>query len=358
MIYVLLLIICLVIFYNKKGLPIFLYHQVNHLSNVNGDLFEEHLKILKNKKMKTITLSEYGEGKTPKNSILLTLDDGYYDNYKNVFPLLKKYNMKATIFLNTLYIGNERENTEIEISGMGNYKAMKNYVECGNGITDQYMTWDEIKEMSESGLVDFQCHSHKHVAIFKDIKLEGFFKGDEKDSTDMYLYGEVKEGYPKFPKRGEYSGPGIIIKRKFFDIFREYYIKTLKELDEKEAINLGNKFIEENKNEYFIFETESDFENRIKKELLLNKNLIEKNLNKKVQYFCWPWGHRSKKAIEIMEKMGIKGFITTKKGTNSYNPNWKMIRRIELRKYTVEKFKINLFLGRNLILGKIYGWVS
>ena len=39
-------------------------------------------------------------------------------------------------------------------------------------------------------------------------------------------------------------------------------------------------------------------------------------------------------------------------------PNWDMIRRIELRKYTPKKFKINLLVARNLILGKIYGWIS
>ena len=39
-------------------------------------------------------------------------------------------------------------------------------------------------------------------------------------------------------------------------------------------------------------------------------------------------------------------------------PNWNMIRRIELRKYTPEKFKINLSVARNLLSGKIYGWVS
>ena len=62
--------------------------------------------------------------------------------------------------------------------------------------------------------------------------------------------------------------------------------------------------------------------------------------------------------IELLKTLGVKGFITTKKGTNSYSPNWDMIRRIELRKFTPEKFKINLMIGRNLLLGKIYGWVS
>lgn len=38
------------------------------------------------------------------------------------------------------------------------------------------MSWEEIKEMYDSGLIDFQAHSHKHMAIFKDIKIEGLTK--------------------------------------------------------------------------------------------------------------------------------------------------------------------------------------
>lgn len=39
--------------------------------------------------MKTITISEYYNNNINKNSMLLTFDDGYYDNFKYVFPLLK-----------------------------------------------------------------------------------------------------------------------------------------------------------------------------------------------------------------------------------------------------------------------------
>ena len=99
-----IIIIALIIYFRNKGVPIFLYHQVNEISSVTPDLFEEHLKILKERNMNTPTLKEYGDGNIKSNSVLISLDDGYYDNYSKVFPLLKKYNMKATVFLNTLYI--------------------------------------------------------------------------------------------------------------------------------------------------------------------------------------------------------------------------------------------------------------
>ena len=214
-----IIIIALIIYFRNKGVPIFLYHQVNEISSVTPDLFEEHLKILKERNMNTLTLKEYGDGNIKSNSVLISLDDGYYDNYSKVFPLLKKYNMKATVFLNTLYIKEKRDGTtEILLNGKANYEAMKNYVETGDGTTEQYLTWEEIREMYQSGLVDFQAHSHKHTAVFVSDKIEGFFNGDEEEITDMYLYGKVERGYPKFKKRGEYSSQGITIKKEFFII--------------------------------------------------------------------------------------------------------------------------------------------
>ena len=97
---------------------------------------------------------------------------------------------------------------------------------------------------------------------------------------------------------------------------------------------------------------------RIKEDFLENKKIIERNLGNEVKFFCWPWGHRSKATIKVLKELGIVGFVSTKKGTNSMTANWDMIRRIELRNYSVKKFKINLLVARNLILGKIYGWIS
>lgn len=348
-----------ILYFQGKGVPIFLYHQVNRYSNISPEIFEEHLKILKNKGMKTLTISEFYENKVLKNTCLLTFDDGYYDNYKVVFPLLKKYNMKATIFLNTLYIKDKRE---CEVESLPNYQvnytAMEQFIQCGDAKNDQYMSWEEIKEMKNSGLVDFQAHSHKHTAIFVNDRLEGVLKGNEKDITDLYLYEEICEGYPKFRKRGEYASKAIIIDREFFKVFKKFYEKNLKGKSEKEIIKVGQKFVDNNKKQYFHYETEEEFGDRITEDFQTNKKLIEEKIQGEVQFFCWPWGHRNKNTIKLLKTLGIKGFVTTKKGTNYVNPNLEKIRRIELRKFTPFKFRINLFIARNYILGKIYEIVS
>lgn len=72
------------------------------------------------------------------------MDDGYEDNYTNLFPLLKKYNAKATIFVVTDTIG-----------------------------TPNHLTEAEIREMSESGLVEFGSHtqSHPRLSMLDDAAL-------------------------------------------------------------------------------------------------------------------------------------------------------------------------------------------
>src|SRR3712207_34524 len=157
MYWIFIFIFILVIFHNH-GIPIFLYHQVHPGSKVNPELLEQHLLWLSKKGYHSMTLSEYMEEGAPKKTVLLTLDDGYYDNYKYVFPLLKKYKMKATIFLNTLYISEERnKEEEIQENGIANQKAILQYMKTGCGESAQYMTWKEIR--SEERRVGKECRS-------------------------------------------------------------------------------------------------------------------------------------------------------------------------------------------------------
>lgn len=67
---------------------------------------------------------------------ILTFDDGYEDNYTEMFPLLKEANAKATVFVATSLVG-----------------------------TPGYLTEAQIKEMAASGLVRFESHTVSHVEI-------------------------------------------------------------------------------------------------------------------------------------------------------------------------------------------------
>ena len=118
-----------------------MYHSVNEtpFTSLTGlfvrpsDL-EDQLITLNSLGYEYIFADEFAYSDTP--TIMLTFDDGYEDNYTELFPLLKKYNAKATVFMITSAIDSEG-----------------------------YLSSEQIKEMAESGLVRFASHTHDHVSL-------------------------------------------------------------------------------------------------------------------------------------------------------------------------------------------------
>jgi peptidoglycan/xylan/chitin deacetylase (PgdA/CDA1 family) len=95
-------------------IPVLMYHkipllpmQTQHRIFVTKDSFEKHLQFFKAKSFTTVTFQEleaFRSGEKdfayfPKKPLILTFDDGYLDNLENAGPLLKKYDMKAVIYL-------------------------------------------------------------------------------------------------------------------------------------------------------------------------------------------------------------------------------------------------------------------
>ncbi|GAG21219.1 unnamed protein product, partial [marine sediment metagenome] len=90
------------------------YHRVNDENDqffhaVNIENFERQIRYLI-KRYTIINLEDVVDHikrgtRLPKNPIVITYDDGYKDNYLNAFPILRKYNAPATIFLTVGCIG-------------------------------------------------------------------------------------------------------------------------------------------------------------------------------------------------------------------------------------------------------------
>ena len=96
--------------------------------------FETHLSVLDELGYEYLFADEWQI--TNKPSVVITLDDGYVDNYTDMFPILKAHNAKATIFMVSDFIG-----------------------------TQGYLNEAMIKEMSDSGLVSIQCHTSHHLDL-------------------------------------------------------------------------------------------------------------------------------------------------------------------------------------------------
>lgn len=134
-----------------------MYHHINGDKYSNDlETFEKHLKYL----IQNYNFVIPGDSLDIKqNNVCLTFDDAYYDFYHYVFPLLKQYNLKALLAVPTgliSYSTNASTKQRLSLRHEDIYKD-KNYQKFGT-----FCTWDELKEMSDSGLVIIASHSHKH----------------------------------------------------------------------------------------------------------------------------------------------------------------------------------------------------
>jgi peptidoglycan/xylan/chitin deacetylase (PgdA/CDA1 family) len=100
--------------HHADWIPVLMYHKIPkeeldspHKIYVTQSNFEKHLQFYKSAGFETLTFTDLKQFKNgtrsfdqfPKKPLVLTFDDGYWDNLNNADPLLKKYNFKAQIFL-------------------------------------------------------------------------------------------------------------------------------------------------------------------------------------------------------------------------------------------------------------------
>lgn len=167
----------------RVALPILMYHSVCKDSAsaakfiVSEQDLREDFEYIKRNGFETVGTAELiafaEEGKPlPEKPIMITFDDGYFNNYKIAYPLLKEYNLKAVISIIGRYTDMYSENKDENI----NYS---------------HITWDEAREMAASGLVEIQNHSYNSHTT--DQGRDGTKKknGESQGAYAEYIYSDV-----------------------------------------------------------------------------------------------------------------------------------------------------------------------
>ncbi|WP_187696473.1 polysaccharide deacetylase family protein [Xanthovirga aplysinae] len=142
----------------KGEINCFVYHRFGEenypSTNISLETFERQLQWLQENHFTVLTLGEalklIDADNLPQKSVVLTVDDGYRSFILRAFPLLQKYNYKATVFVNTATVGG-----------------------------GSYMNWKELKQLVDAG-IEIGNHSHSHAYFLnysKEEKLK-IFKED------------------------------------------------------------------------------------------------------------------------------------------------------------------------------------
>src|SRR5689334_2080263 len=131
---------------SDSGATILCYHIVESPKDprmeVSSEVFRQQMRYLAMTGYTVIPLRdlyEYTTGKRaslPKNSVVITIDDGWRSTYTEVFPEMKRRGFPFTVFIYPKIIGQ----------------------------TPYAMTWKQIKEMAEAG-VDVQSHTYSHAFL-------------------------------------------------------------------------------------------------------------------------------------------------------------------------------------------------
>ena len=197
----------------KYDIPVIMYHRVVNNENEGGvhgtyitaKKFDEHMKYLKEHDYEPITFKELlklnyrNRFNNGKKYIILTFDDGYEDNYKIAFPILKKYQFKCIIYL-VSHLNYNKWDVEVPENPEKKFPLM---------------TWDMIKEMQEYG-IEFGGHTMTQQKLahipFEQAKEEitkstQFLeeKLEEKLVCFAYPYGDLNEQVKEFVRNSSYS---------------------------------------------------------------------------------------------------------------------------------------------------------
>ncbi|MDF2521748.1 MAG: hypothetical protein K0R84_2376 [Clostridia bacterium] len=271
---------------NIDRIPVLMYHHISEDKTkwdsvtISPEKFREEMLYLKAVGYNTIHFKDYidyvEQGKSlPDNPIIVTFDDGYLSNYQYAYPVLKQYDMKASIFIIGWSVGRKLHKDSV------------------TPITEHF-TWEQAKEMQQSGLIELQSHTYDLHNPSDEVNYGLGVSKLEKESVEQYksrletdaekieqlisqnIGGEVYAiSYP-YGSYNEYS-ESILKERGYrFTVTTQdgisdfgsstYTVKRINmpsEIDSRSLIR--QLLLKQQKNDYLPFEDEEDYQKRIKK---------------------------------------------------------------------------------------------
>ncbi|MCL5057401.1 MAG: polysaccharide deacetylase family protein [Actinobacteria bacterium] len=227
-----------------KGVPILMYHKVNPDSSTGGyglrvrpRDFERQMAYLSRNGYRSVSLSSLADhhekgSPLPPRPVVITLDDGYLDNYTYAYPILKKYGLTATIFVVSGTVGGINQ---------FDYRA-------GRQPKNKMAGWPQLREMAGGGIA-IGAHTVRH------------------------------------PRLGELS-PG-----------------------------------------------------EVRSEVAGSKRVLEKELHRPVEVFCYPYGSYNETVAGIVRESGFRAAVTTAQGLGRFAKEPFTLRRIRVRgDYSLQRF--------------------
>lgn len=267
-------------------IPVLMYHHISEdkskldSTTISPEKFKEEMLYLKVLGYNTIHFMDYIKhiliGKRlPDNPIIITFDDGYLSSYLYAYPVLKQYDMKATIFIIGWSVGKKLNK------------------DSKTPITEHF-TWEQAREMYQSGLIEIQNHTYDLHNFVEDINYGLGVSKLEKETYEKYknrLVADIAQlktlisqnlgsavyafSYP-YGKYNEYAEEFLKNKGYRFTVTTQegisdfsdstYLIKRINMQREQDSRSLISKLLtKQNKNDYLPYKNITDYRERNQK---------------------------------------------------------------------------------------------
>lgn len=282
-------------FFQRKRLIIVMYHRFtleNEPFKCNINTFEKHLKYF-NKYYNIISFDSYIQSlccksPLPNNPLIITFDDGYYDNYTIAYPLLKKHSAAATIFISTNFV---------------------NYNEWLWSNKLEYILWNSKKpEFS------FQLGSSDYLFSVED------FSSWHKSQLTIFNYlrelGSQRDSF--LAELGSFLR--VDVPDQTTEDFQSLDWSHVKEMQQN-GITIGSHTCS-----HPILSSINSQD--LHKEIDGSKNEIETITGKKIDYFCYPNGQSkdyNDEVVKLVEQAGYLAAVTTIPGFNYHSNTQRLL---------------------------------
>lgn len=255
---------------------------------------------------------------TPRRAVHLTFDDGYLDNWVNVWPLLERLGLRGTVFVTADFI--DRAGAPRPVRGAKD--GPRELDEWG------FMNQAEILLAARSGVLEFLPHGKTHTWYPREDRLAGFhLPGDRQVWLDWNLRPQHKARWIQdFPQGFAAAGWPILAFGKSLEVRRfladEHVLADFHREVVERALPLAAEALEEHWRDFRARhpsigrpETEAERLARLREELESTRLYLEELLGRPCPYFCWPGGGRQEESLRLAyETLGYRMTTTHQQG--------------------------------------------
>lgn len=176
----------------EHEIPVFTFHSIDPL------VFDKQLRYLQENGYETLSTREYltllrGERKCSGKSVVLTIDDGRQSVWTYGYPLLKRYGMRAILFIPAGHVPEH-------VPGGDTSKPYGSIQK--QDASQPLLSWDQLRTMHCNGVFEIQSHTLYHHPVYTTSRVRAVYTR----KIPCQLYGRPIPPYYGLPVPREFEG--------------------------------------------------------------------------------------------------------------------------------------------------------